>query len=166
LRPRAYLVSRTLGLRPERLLKMLCVNSRLGALRPSHRRSLCSVPLDELPFSRASGEGEEPRAFGNVSASRLGVSNGRCRWFRRDAGRLRTLRLLLVFLFTILCPLLGTRGPYACLERSKGQSKSDGWEPRWFTACGRNKNNVREIPYRSPRRNLAPIFSPLLHISI
>src|SRR5258708_14607031 len=33
------------------------------------------------------------------------------------------------FCFFIVCPLLGTREPYACLERSKGQSKDDKGGP-------------------------------------
>jgi hypothetical protein len=51
---------------------VFCVNTRLSALRPSHRRSLCSVHLYELGLGRASGESEESCALGNVSASRLG----------------------------------------------------------------------------------------------
>ncbi len=54
-----------LGLRLERLLKVFGVNARFGALRPGHRRSLCSVHLNELGLGRASGENEEARTFGN-----------------------------------------------------------------------------------------------------
>jgi hypothetical protein len=52
---------------------VLRVNTRFGALRPSHRRSLRSVYLDELSLSWTSGECEEScalsesrRAFGAI----------------------------------------------------------------------------------------------------
>ena len=40
-------------------LEVLRVNARFGALRPSHRWSLCSVHFDELGLGRASGKGIE-----------------------------------------------------------------------------------------------------------
>jgi hypothetical protein len=48
----------TLGLRLERLLKVLGIDTCLGTLRPSHRWSLRPVHLDELGLRQASGEGE------------------------------------------------------------------------------------------------------------
>ena len=72
LRPRAYFVPLALRLRLERLLEVFGVNTRLSSLRPSHRRSLCSVHLSELGLGRASGKSEESSALGNLSASSLG----------------------------------------------------------------------------------------------
>ena len=63
MRPRAFSASLTSGLRLERLLKVLRVNSRLASLRPSHLRSLGSVHLHEIGLGRASVEGKEARAL-------------------------------------------------------------------------------------------------------
>jgi hypothetical protein len=51
-RPRACSVSLTLGLSLERFLKLLCVNTHLGSLNPSHVRSLRPVDPGELSFVR------------------------------------------------------------------------------------------------------------------
>jgi len=63
LRPRVYSSLLNSGLRLERLLKVLRVNSRLASLRPSHLRSLGSVHLHEIGLGRASVEGKEARAL-------------------------------------------------------------------------------------------------------
>ena len=51
---------------------MFRIDTRCGALRPGHRRSLCSVHLNELSLGRASGESEESCALSDVRTSRLG----------------------------------------------------------------------------------------------
>ena len=71
MRLRASAVSLTLGLRLERLLEVLGVNTCLGSLFPSHLRSLRSVHFYELRFGWASGEGKEVRALSDVRASDL-----------------------------------------------------------------------------------------------
>jgi hypothetical protein len=46
-------------------LKVLCVNARCGTLRPSHRRSLRAVHLNELGLGRASRQCEQARTLGD-----------------------------------------------------------------------------------------------------
>jgi hypothetical protein len=88
----------TLGLRLERLLEVLGVNACFCPLLPGHLRPLRAVHLYELRFRWPTGEGEEPRALGDVCTSGLGPHLRLLRGFLGFLHRLCFLSLHFEFL--------------------------------------------------------------------